>query len=362
MKYMPVLLKPYHKIIILAYEGENYNLVNEQITLFFTYSFEKEGRLIDYLKEVYEFIGVPKDGLFRDYYERRKKRTVQFVNDVGSYNEYKDRDREAGLLDRIKNIVQIDNQYNRYVEYEEELSKIEDVITQLDMEQEKDEKYKTHPCYELSLRKINESRLVKKLLPASKSFIYLEKIDGNVREGPPRDLKPGYYIIMLDDDERKTLLDLIIEIFDLEKSIDKYLIKVWKEKLIEYIETHNLSYNRFYQLYRREGGKRSYQTVLNWIKGNVLSPEDRTDLLIIGKILKSKEITENYQLIEREANKLRNIHRLIGRKLRKIIKEVLKGEIDPYKLGYEEYAIYKKIENGVYEIIDIKINNFDEEE
>ena len=146
------------------------------------------------------------------------------------------------------------------------------------------------------------------------------------------------------------------------KSIDKYLIKVWKEKLIEYIETHNLSYNRFYQLYRREGGKRSYQTVLNWIKGNVLSPEDRTDLLIIGKILKSKEITENYQLIEREANKLRNIHRLIGRKLRKIIKEVLKGEIDPYKLGYEEYAIYKKIENGVYEIIDIKINNFDEEE
>jgi hypothetical protein len=33
---------------------------------------------------------------------------------------------------------------------------------------------------------------------------------------------------------------------------------------------------------------------------------------------------------------------------------MLKGGIDTTKLGYEEYALYEKIEKGLYEVIDIK--------
>lgn len=355
LKYLPILLKPYHKIIILAYEGENYSVANEQIALFFTYSFEREKRLMNYLKEVYDFIGVPKDGLFKDYYER-KISEGQSVNEKEPSLNNEEENKDLGFLDRIKDIIKKDTRYSHYKEYEEELTQTENTMAELDKEQDKEE-YETTLCYEVSLRRVDETQPIKKLLPAEKTFIYLEKIDGKILDGPPRDLKPGYYIILLDNNERKSLLDLIIEIFDLEKSIDKYLIKIWKEKLIEFIEEHNLSYKEFHELYLQEGGERRYQTLLNWIKGNILAPENSMDLLVVGRVLKNEEIMENYQIIEQEVNNLRNIHRIVGRKLKKIIKEVLKGRIDPTQLSYEEYAIYKKIENGVYEIVDIKVNN-----
>jgi len=42
MKYLSELLRPYKKIIILAYDGENCNIAKDQIDLFYTYSFEQE--------------------------------------------------------------------------------------------------------------------------------------------------------------------------------------------------------------------------------------------------------------------------------------------------------------------------------
>jgi hypothetical protein len=181
--------------------------------------------------------------------------------------------------------------------------------------------------------------------------------NGKIHEGSPRNLKQGVHVVLLDNDEKKTLLDLIIEIFDLEQRVDKYLISLWKERLMKFIEEYESSYADFYRLYKRRGGRREYQTVLNWVKGNVIAPEDQTDLFIIGKILEDAEIIADYQLIDREVGKLRGIHRNIGRKLRKIIREMMKGEVDTTKLSYEEYALYERIENGFYEVIKIEMRN-----
>lgn len=349
MKYMSVLLRPYEKITVLAYEGENYNRAKEQIDLFYTYSIEHEENLMVYLEEVYNFLGVPRDDLFKDYLKRRE----QSVNEeVQTHPE--DKDKETELLDRLREIVETEP-YKHYKKYEDEIAEVEGIITELEKKETEIERRKAGTFYEVVLRGMGETQMIRKLLPAEKTYIYEE--NGEIQEGSPRNLKPGFHVVILDNDERKTLLDLIFEIFDLEQSVDKYLIGLWKERLIKFIEEYDLSYANFYRLYKGSGGKREYQTVLNWAKGNVIAPEKTNDLLIIGKILEDAEIIEDYQVMDREVSKLRNRHRNIGRKIRKIIKEMLKGGVDTTKLSYEEYALYERIEKGFYEVIDIRLQN-----
>lgn len=349
MKYMSVLLRPYEKITVLAYDGENYNRAKEQIDLFYTYSIEQEETLMAYLEEVYNFLDVPTDALFKDYLKRRE----QSVNEeVQTHPE--DKDKETELLDRLREIVETEPQYNHYKKYEDEIAEVEGIITELEKKETEIERRKTGTFYEVVLRRIGETQ-IKKLLPAETTYIYEE--NGEIQEGSPRNLKPGFHVVILDNDERKTLLDVIIEIFDLEETVDKYLIGLWKERLIKFIEEYDLSYADFYRRYKRSGGKREYQTVLNWAKGNVIAPEKTNDLFIIGKILEDAEIIEDYQVIDREVSKLRNRHRNIGRKVRKIVKEMLKGRIDATTLSYEEYALYERIEKGFYEVIDIRLQN-----
>ena len=160
--------------------------------------------------------------------------------------------------------------------------------------------------------------------------------------------------MILDDDERKTFLELIIEIFDLEESVDKHLIELWREKLSEFVEEYDLSYRDFYKQYKGMGGVRGYQTVLNWIKGGALGPRDSFDLYLVGKALNDDGIVDNYKIIDQEVRNLRKLHQTIGRKLRKIIKEILKGKLDPTKLNYEEYLLYESVKDGIYEVLELK--------
>ena len=348
MRYLSTLLQPFKKITIMAYEGENYKIVKEQIDLFYTYSIEQEEILMAYLEEVYNFLDIPKDVLFMDYL-RRKEQSVN--EEVQTYPE--GRDKDAELLDRLREIVETEPRYKHYKKYEDEIVEVEGKISELDKKETEIEKIGTF--YEVFLRKTGEAQTIRKLLPAEKTYIYVK--NGKIQEGSPKNLKRGFHVVLLDNDEKKTLLDLIIEIFDLEQRVDKYLIGLWKERLMKFIEDYDSSYADFHRLYKRRGGGRDYQTVLNWAKGNVIAPEDSSDLLIIGNILEDAEITEDYQLIDREVGKLRGIHRNIGRRLRKIIREMMKGGVGTTKLSYEEYALYERIENGFYEVVDIGLQN-----
>jgi hypothetical protein len=48
------------------------------------------------------------------------------------------------------------------------------------------------------------------------------------------------------------------------------------------------------------------------------------------------------------------LHRNAGRKLRSVIKEILKGRLNPDRLGFEEYLFYEKVKDGVLEVLEIR--------
>lgn len=130
----------------------------------------------------------------------------------------------------------------------------------------------------------------------------------------------------MDDDVRKSFLELIIDVFGLEDSIDKRFIELWRDHLFRFIEINDLSYSDFYNIYKGVGGKRGYQTVLSWAKGHVLGPLDPIDLYNIGKILNDEDIIGNFNIMYGEIQELRELHRNTGRRLKIIIKEILSGD------------------------------------
>ena len=145
-----------------------------------------------------------------------------------------------------------------------------------------------------------------------------------------------------------------MDVFNLEESADKRLIEFWKDLLFKFIDDHDLSYTDFYKIYKNSGGKREYATVLSWAKGQALGPQDPMDLYYIGKILRNEEIMENFNIIDQEIRKLRNLHRITGRKLKLIIREILNGKLNPDHLSFKEYMFYEKVKDGVFEVLEIE--------
>jgi hypothetical protein len=147
------------------------------------------------------------------------------------------------------------------------------------------------------VRTIGDDKIIKKVLPAEKTYLYLENEDGDILEGTPKLIRPNYFIVILDNDVKKSFMDLLIEVFGLEESVDKHFIVSWKIEPFKFIEDNDLSYADFYRMYLMVSGKRDYQTVMGWAKGHVLGPLDPLDLYYIGKILENTEIIEDYNII-----------------------------------------------------------------
>jgi len=350
LKHLSQLLLPYKEIIYLCYEGLNCNLINQQVDASYSISSQKDLISLNYINEIYDFFGIKKSDIFKGFksFDSTRKDAENCSEQI-IRNEISQR----GYLINIKKILKTMPQYSSYREYEDESTKIENNILKTE------EKSMTCPnenaeiIYLAHVKGVSKELITKKFLPADKTYLYLENEDGEILEGTPRVIEPHYFIVILDDDVRKSFLELIIDVFGLEDSIDKRFIELWRDHLFRFIEINDLSYSDFYNIYKGVGGKRGYQTVLSWAKGHVLGPLDPIDLYNIGKILNDEDIIGNFNIMYGEIQELRELHRNTGRRLKIIIKEILSGGLDPDRLGFEEYSFYEKVKDGIFEVLNI---------
>ena len=317
------LYEPYNEIIFLSYEGKQKNLIENQINNICNPPIEEEKIYMSYLSEIYEFMNLSKNNLlFNDF----NKRNEEYINNLDNenYKEYND------------NWLESENKSNlNFVDYSNDLDS------------------KTIMLY---LRNIENDKCVIKNLPINKSYFSFkkDKMDkGN--EISPSLLKKGDYIVILENDERKSLVDLILEIYDLNSEIDSNFIEYWKRQLLSYIDFEGITYKEFYNRYKLNNGERDYQTTRLWAKGNMIGPKDENDLYIIGETINDDYIKNNYKNMMKEIENIRKLHVQVGIRLRKIIKKIMlnKGIDDSYDLSYEEYFLYNSIKNGIYEVIEI---------
>ena len=339
-RHFPELNENYEEILFLAYEGTHANLVREQIDAFLNRSIEEEMRYMQYFEEIYSMFKLSKEKGFMGNYKRRvrkyKRELRENTIDEPAPNEAEPMritsnnfldDWEMSDANRKINYSQQNTSGRHYSKHDEKTIKIR-------------------------LKNIKTNELSEKELPITRSYFSFMDIDG-MDEGEekfPINFSAGEHIVLIGGDERKSMLDIIDDLN--QNKIDTELIEYWKVKLIEFITENKLKYREFYNLYSNKGGSRHYQTVLKWAKGEVIGPMQAEDLALIGKTIDDEYIVENSERMIMEIGKIRTHHKHFGRKLKKIISEIMScGGVNALNLSEEEYEIYKYIDNGIYEII-----------
>ena len=338
------LFKPYKKIIILSYEGNNYRFLQEQLDSLFGNVIE-EKQYMDFLKDILdEFDESENNEILNDFNKRFE--LIEFEEETITSDESDIVEQETEEPE--ENIFTVDLHLNEYMgEWEKSKSNLNvdlsNVITQ-----------KTYDTISFKLMNIQTSQFVEKKLPVNKSYLTFDNIHNidDAKELKPSELKSGDYIIIIDNDERKSLLNLVIELSNFNYIINTDLVEYWKLEFLNYVESNNLKYSEIYNIYCNNGGDKTYQTVMQWCKGEILGPQSANDLYIIGKIINDGFIMDNYLSMFQQISLMRTSHRLIGRKLKKMIKSILTDEyLDVSSLNESESLIYENIQNGIYKII-----------
>lgn len=337
------LFKPYKEIIILSYEGNNHRFLQEQLDSLFGNILE-EKQYMSYLKDVLdEFDESENNEILNDFNERFK--LIEFK---GERTDDKIEIMEQDNNGSEENIFSVDLHLNEYMdEWEKSKSNLNvDISNMVDQ--------KNYDTISFKLMNIQDNKFIEKKLPINKSYLTFDNIYNinDAKELKPSELKSGDYIIIIDNDEKKSLLNLVIELSNFNFIINMDLVEYWKLEFLNYVESSNLKYSEIYNIYCSNGGDKTYQTVMQWCKGEILGPQSAKDLYIIGKIINDGFIMDNYISIFQQIVLIRTSHRLIGRKLKKMIKSILTDEyLDVSSLNENEYLIYKNIQNGIYKIV-----------
>lgn len=335
----------YKKILFITYDGKHNELVQSQIDKFSNSSMEDEMKYMTYFEELYDYVKLPKNDKFMNNYKRRRRNYLK--------------QQKAKIESGDAKIQKIDD--NKPITIQTFLDDWEssEVKRRINYSStSKPTKRTDEKTIIVHLKNIHTNTIEKKEMPISRT--YFSFTDGeSMNEGEekfPINFEEGEHIVLIEGNERKSLLDVINDLNPM--NINSELIEYWKIELINYITHNRLKYKKFYDIYVKNGGERHYQTVLKWAKGEVIGPMSGKDLELIGKTINDDFIIDNHEVMMYEIGKIRSHHKHFGRKLKKIIREVMTyDKINVADLSQEEYDIYKYIENGIYEVIKIENND-----
>lgn len=346
LKYFSELFMPYSKILILSYEGQNNKKLSKQLeSIEYIHNIEINNSLKN-IREVCDYLNIENSRIIEDLENNLDVEDVDSEIDIDrNQNSFDD---EISIM--IKNIFKNANLSDDF----EESEKIERELA--DQNSKLKDRQVIGKTYEFTLKNIESGEIIYKKLQANKSYNYFNK-QNKLLEGSPKVIKEGNFVIFIDNDDKKTLLELVIEVYDLGLAVDKNSIDYWKNRLMNYVLINGLTGVAFNREFNEISGTNKTMPATNrWIKGEALGPQNATDLLWVGKLINDNVLIENYNYMFEEIEKIRNIHRITGRRLNSIIKEIMGGKrnFDNENLGYVGQLFYNKIKNGVYEVISRK--------
>ena len=355
IQYFAEFLKAYKSIKILVYDGSNLKTALEQIKLVDEFSLRKERISMEYLHEIYNFLNLPECDIFQDFRDRLERDSTLEEKKITSEEEERDvGEQSINLRKELEKMIKSSSDFSSLNILEMEINEIENNDIKYNISNKEIEKFEERIYYNVLLERRDSGEQLSRKLIVGKPYLSINESTGDLEELTPKNLEPGSLIVILDDDERKTLLQLILEVYNFEEFMDQKLVEHWQSKLAEYIEYHDTQLEEFYQRYKEYGGKRKKETVKGWTKGSVLGPQNESDLRIIAKIIEDEYLFEEYKIMYLEIEKLRRIHRTVGKMIKKIATIMITGRINMSKLSFEELTLYDKISNGLYRIIEIK--------
>lgn len=323
-EYFCLLLRDYEEIVIFCYKGWEEKRFREQQKLVGSISKKFLQRAVKSFDRIY------------DYFDWNKN------NVPDGFSSLKEGLGEGITRETRGNNIQEDVKEEIKKEELEELKKQEDEF----------EKFSSS---ELSLEGAKEEDLAFKIsrfperkptreihLPSSESLIKIEGRENKFRQKNAREIEKGDLIILIDKEERKSLVELLSEEIGLEKDLDTTHLAEWKKRLREYISVEGLSVKEFYRTLS-EKSDISYQAVLSWVHGEVIGPRNPEDLRRIGEIINYPYLVEEYENLYSDMEKLRNAHQKVGRRIEVIIKNKLEGKKVNHEFSFDEFSLSRRL-------------------
>ena len=352
--YNQYFKKPFKKVLILASEGSNFNLVNYQTELVLHPSIEDEKLSMDYFGELYNYLEIDTDDpFFKDFNDRYQDYLDNLPPEEEIEEEPLDEEEKQSLT--IRDIFNITNNYSRYVEGRRT---VERKVYESTGSNNSPSSYHPNEVVSVDLLSLDDDKIYTKKLLKNKKYLRFKSYDklDEALEVKPEMFNRNDYVIVLESD--KSFLDLYQDIFNENESIDRDFVDYWKDQLSSFIESNKLSLKNFYDIYKEYNEDNDlkpigYQTVRNWARGYVISPNNPEELKKIANILNDNYLLENYLAMNEEAVYLRALNMRMGRKLSSLIKNVIvnSDSIDYGRLSFEERIIYNKINNSIYQVV-----------
>ena len=133
-----------------------------------------------------------------------------------------------------------------------------------------------------------------------------------------RSVRVNDVVMFIHGQNRQNLYELIMSRVHTHPSIALYvnLIQKWQEEIAEGASISNLGPKEILNRMQQHGSQlQTPQAIQFWIDGQVLSPNDPSDLQRVAEILKMSFTQQYYQEITRAATRLRGIHITLSRRL-----------------------------------------------
>ncbi|MCP3682887.1 MAG: hypothetical protein GY861_09375 [bacterium] len=331
-RYIAEYFKPFKKIIILSYEGEEVSQVKKQMKILGDSKNIYTDLVIDSFESLYSSLNWKKDNFLQ---ELEKFRVV--VETETPAKEGATASNPGDVLDMIKERI-LDDSSLKANENAFEESQDEEVL---------DEEYNVlRKDYMLILSSLDGEGTKNIELPKTATLLYIDE-NQEVQERDIREIKEGDRIALIQGDERKSFIDYLAKRSGLEDEIDLFHIKRWKEKLNLFIEEKSLNENKLFDIYINKGGDKKSNPFRRW-KDSIrnIAPQRKEDLKIIGEIIEYEYLVENIDKIFFDIKKLRKSHRLIGREINKIIRDKISGQFTDS--SFDDFELSNKI--NIYRI------------
>ena len=371
--HFQILFKNWKDIRFFVYKGKNLKWVKNQIKLINQIDVSKEELSFKYLADVYRnVIGMPDyviqdDPLFKNFLEKKKRLLhsqgdkepqINKPNNIKSEKDLFEVDvkiTSSSIMEIGRNIMKSNPIYKDALNEERTKS----IVKRCN--RKNDQKYLENiEHFDCAVILHNEcsGRILTLELDVRKNYLYFKNRDNiKIESGFPHSLRKDFFLILFGEEEKLSISDFVKEAFELEEDIDYKLFDDWKGRLATfYLKNYHNKNKVFHKKFVESTPSTiTYPQFSNWVKGNINYTRDPMNLYYLGEIMEDEFFKDNYKLIHTEGIKIQTFNQKLSKRIKKLVIQVLDGNISRMDCSPDELLLLENIENCIFKINEIQI-------
>jgi len=368
--HFQILFKNWKKVQFIVYNGNNAKWVKDQIELIEKVDITKEEQSILYLAEVYKNLegirnySVENDEMFKNFIKKKRilldselaQDQPETTTNITQILAYETKFKSVSITDLCRKFMKEDDKF-REILIEEKTKSIVNK-KQEEYAQRFYEETKGIDC-SAQLENLNSGEKLIIPLDYHKKYMFFKNKDQiKVENGFPHAIPKNSFLILFGRDEKLSMSEFLKQAFEFEYDIDYDLIDEWQERLQSFYLNNYTTYMEFFKDFDRNFPKSiSYNEFKNWVKGYVNYTKDPKHLFKLGELMNDPFFMDNYHLINQEGRKVQIFNMKLSRKLKKLIIQILGGNISWNTCSEEERLLLEKIENCIFKVENINIKS-----